>query len=110
MNALRIDRDSRPRLGSGALSFAMRGLCPIGGPLRPGNAGVAAAFGAAGGWAAAAAPVQGSAAAGCATPIATTSPMAAAEATDIDPIRGHGDMSHLPQGQDAAMTFRNRLM
>jgi hypothetical protein len=39
--------------------------------------------------------VQGSAAAGGATPVATHSPMAAAEATDIDANRRRGDMSHL---------------
>jgi hypothetical protein len=49
MNELRIVRDSRPRFGSGALSFALRGRCPIGGPLTPGCSGVAAVFGAAGG-------------------------------------------------------------
>ena len=91
---------TRPRFGSGARSFALRGLCPIGLPLDDeGKDGVsAAAFGAAGGSAAAAAPVQGSAVARGATPIATQSPMAAADATDIDAIRGRGDMSHLSRG------------
>ncbi len=94
MNELRIDRDSLPRFGRGALSFALLGLCPIGGPLTPGISGVAEALGAVGGWASAAAPVQGSAPAGGATP-PTTSPIASADATGIDAIRANGDMSHL---------------
>jgi hypothetical protein len=36
--------------------------------------------------------VHGSAVAGGATPIATLRPIAAADATDIDAIRGRGDM------------------
>jgi hypothetical protein len=39
--------------------------------------------------------VQGSAVAGGATPVAALSPIAVANATDIDAIRGRGDMSHL---------------
>jgi hypothetical protein len=50
------------------------------------------------GWASAAAPVHGSAAAGGATTPATINPTAAAEATDTDAIRRRGDMSHLSQG------------
>ena len=89
---------SGPSLGSGARSFALGGLCPIGGPLDvEGKAGVGA--GGAGGWAAAAAPSQGSAVAGGATPIATQSPIAAADAIDIDAIRRRGDMSHLSRGR-----------
>ena len=61
-----------------------------------GRSGVSA--GVAGGWAAAAAPVQGSADAGGATPIATHSPIAAADAIDIEAIRRRGDMSHLSGG------------
>ena len=73
------------------------GLCPVGRPPDDeGKDGVGG--GAAGGWAAAAAPVQGSANAGGATPIATLSPIAAADSTDIDAIRGRGGMSHLSRG------------
>jgi hypothetical protein len=53
---------------------------------------------------AAAAPVQGSAAAGGATPVATQSPIAAADATDIEAIRRRGGMSHLSEGHDVALT------
>jgi hypothetical protein len=70
-------------------------------PDDAGMGGVGA--GSAGGWAAAAAPVHGSAVAGGATPIATLRPIAAADATDIDAIRGRGDMSHL-SGADVALT------
>src|SRR6267378_2742121 len=73
-----------PGGAAGAGAFAPGGLCPIGRPPVEGKDGVAAAP--AGGWAAAAAPVQGSAAAGGATPIATLSPIAAASATGIDAI------------------------
>jgi hypothetical protein len=104
--ALRIDRDSRPRLGNGALSLAFLGRCPIGGPLTPGTSGVAAAFGAVGGWASAAAPVHGSAAAGGATTIAATRPMVATEATGIDAIRANGDMSHLSRSRTPQLTSR----
>jgi hypothetical protein len=61
-----------------------------------GKSGVASAFGAAGGWTAAAAPVQGSAVAVGAAPIATLSPTAAT--TEIEAIRGRGDISHLSRG------------
>jgi hypothetical protein len=43
----------------------------------------------------AAAPVHGSAAAGGATPITVLNPITAADATDIEVIRGRGDTSHL---------------
>jgi hypothetical protein len=95
MTELRIDRDSRPRFGSGALSLALRGRWPMGGPLTPGSSGVAAVLGAVGGWASAAAPVHGSAPAGGATTTPKTSPTTAADATGIDAIRANGDMSHL---------------
>jgi hypothetical protein len=97
---------SRPNLGSGACSFVPVGLCPTGRPLdEEGKDGVSAPpFSAAGGWTAAAAPVQGSAVAGGATPIATQSPTAAADATDIDAIRGRGDMSHLSGGTTSHLT------
>jgi len=79
------------------LSFASDGRCPIGRRSDDeGKSGVSA--GAAGGWAAAAAPVQGSAVAGGATPIDTQSPIAAADATDTEAIRRRGDMSHLSEG------------
>jgi hypothetical protein len=58
---------------------------------------------AAGGWTAAAAPVQGSAVAGGATPIATQSPIAVADATDIEAIRRRGDMSYLSEGGTATV-------
>jgi hypothetical protein len=77
----------------------LRGLWPIGRRSDvEGKSGVAPVFGAAGGWAAAAAPVHGSAVAGGATPIGMPSPMARADAIDIDAIRGRGDMSHLSRG------------
>ena len=106
MNELRSDRDNLPRLGSGALSLALEGRWPIGGPLTPGTSGVAAEFGAVGGWASAAAPVHGSAAAGGATTIPKTSPTAAADATGIEAIRAHGDMSHLSGGSTPQLTSR----
>ena len=56
------------------------------------------AFAAAGGWIAAEAPWQGSAVAGVATPIVTHDPIAAVDASDIEAIRGRGDMSHLSRG------------
>src|ERR1700694_2255418 len=84
-NALRIAAGSRPSLGSGARAFALGGLCPIGRPPDEGKVGPA------GGWAAAAAPVQGSAVAGGATPIATLSPITAAHAAETDAIRGARD-------------------
>ncbi len=90
-NALRTGPSSCPSFGSGARAFAPGGRCPVGRPPVEGKAGVAVAF--AGAWAAAAAPVQGSAVAGGATPIATLSPIAAASATGIDAIRARGDIS-----------------
>jgi hypothetical protein len=42
--------------------------------------------------------VHGSAVAGGATPIVTMSPMAAADATDTEAMRGRGAMSHLSRG------------
>jgi len=97
VSALRIAGRS-PGLGLGACSFAPGGRCPVGRPSdAPGNSGVAPALVAAGGVAAAAAPVQGSAmAGGGAMPAAMTSPSATADAIDTEPIRRRGDMSHLP--------------
>jgi hypothetical protein len=51
--------------------------------------------------------VHGSAVAGGATPVATLSAMAVANATDIDAVRGRGDMSHLSKAQDVAQTSRS---
>ena len=106
MKEFSSERDSRPRLGSGALSLALEGRWPIGGPLTPGISGVAAEFGAVGGWASAAAPVHGSAAAGGATTIPKTSPTAAADATGIDAVRANGDMSHLSGSRASQLTSR----
>ena len=92
--ALRTADVIGPSLGSGAPSRALRGRCPIGLRLDvEGKSGVAADS--AGGWAAAAAPVQGSAVAGAATPTETQSPITAADAIDIDAIRRRGGMTHL---------------
>jgi hypothetical protein len=67
----------------------------------PGRAGAAAPLGVGGGLAAAAAPVQGSADAVGATPIASVNPTTAADAMDavdtVD-IRRRSDMSHLSRG------------
>ncbi|HEX3547648.1 MAG TPA: hypothetical protein VHU62_13875 [Mycobacterium sp.] len=84
---------SWPSLGSGAPAFALGGLCPVGRPPDGGNG-----LGAAGGWAAAAPVHPGSAVAGGATPIVMQSPIAAADATDIEAIRGRAGMSHLSRG------------
>jgi hypothetical protein len=45
--------------------------------------------------------VHGSADAGGATPVATQSPIAVADAIDIDAIRRRDDMSHLSDGGTA---------
>ncbi|ORA48164.1 hypothetical protein BST21_11190 [Mycolicibacterium celeriflavum] len=66
-------------------------------------------FGAAGGCAAAAAPVQGSAVAGGATPSTKLNPITAADATDIGAIRGRGDMSHLSEGGRRADVSDGRM-
>src|ERR1700733_7907091 len=87
---------NRPSLGSGDASFEPAGLCPIGrlnGEIRDGL-GISKAW-VARGCAVAAAPSQGSAMAGGATPIATLSPRTVIDATDSEAIRGRGDMSHL---------------
>lgn len=84
---------SGPSFGSGAWSFAPRGLRPVGswpdpeGGLSTGVPG--------GGAALAAGPEQGSAAAGGARPPATTSPIAVAEAIDTDTTRENAGMSPL---------------
>jgi hypothetical protein len=92
-----------PRCGSGARSFAPRGRGPLGiGPsvLDPGE--VTTAF--AGGGAFAASPLQGTALAGGARPIATMNPNAVADAVDSDRIRGIADMSPLSGSGTAALT------
>jgi hypothetical protein len=53
--------------------------------------------------------VHGSAVAGGATTIAKLSPIAAADAADIDAIRGRRDMSHL-SGQDVRIDVSRWLM
>jgi hypothetical protein len=61
--------------------LAWAGLRPIGGDPALGIAGFSAEV-----------PGHGSAAAGGATPIATTSPIATADTSDTDAIRGIADM------------------
>src|SRR6478752_5385281 len=96
-NALTTADVIGPSFGSGARSFAPDGLCPVGRRLDDeGRSGVSTWV--AGGCAAAAAPWQGSAVAGGATPIATHNPMAVADAIDIEAIRRRGDMTHLSVG------------
>ncbi len=89
---------SGPNLGSGARSLAPRGRRPVGG--RTTGAGGGATGVAAGGSTFASGALQGSAAAGGAGTMATTSPIAAADTADTDKIRGTGDTSHLSAGQD----------
>ena len=94
---LRILERDLTEFGERRALIGIRGRCPIGRRSDDeGKSGVSA--GVAGGWAAAAAPWQGSAIAGGATPTATQSPIAAADAIDIEAIRRRGDMSHLSGG------------
>src|SRR5580692_6703335 len=88
---------SGPSLGSGAFSFAPRGLRPVGGATTGAGAGM---FGsAAGGGTFASGAVHGVAIAGGAKPTGTISPMTVADATDIETIRRMADISHLSRGE-----------
>lgn len=78
-----------PNLGSGARSFVFVGLRPVGGRTIGAGAGTGEAE--AGGSMFASAASQGVADAGGAMPIPTISPIAAADATDPDTIRGNAD-------------------
>jgi hypothetical protein len=83
------DEISGPSLGSGAPSFVLEGLRPVGGRTTGAGAGTGAAD--AGGSMLASGASQGVANAGGAMPIPTMSPRAAADATDADTIRGNAD-------------------
>lgn len=85
---------SGPGFAGGALAFAPTGRCPIGPNVRVDGLGSLKAWLGVG-CAAAAAPSQGSAVAGDATPTAAMRPMAVADATSIEAYRWRGDMSHL---------------
>jgi hypothetical protein len=99
---------SGPNLGSGALSLAPRGLRPVGGRTTGAGGGVAGAT--AGGSTLASGALQGSAAAGGAGPMATMTPIAAADTIDTETIRGTGDTSHLSAGRTSAIDVSRQLM
>jgi hypothetical protein len=80
---------SGPSLGSGAWSFALGGLRPVGGRTTGWGAGMGAEL--AGGSIFASGAAQGVALAGGARPIAAVSPTAAVDATNTDMIRGIAD-------------------
>jgi hypothetical protein len=77
---------SGPNLGSGARSFALEGLRPVGGWTTGWGAGIGG--GAAGGSTFASGALQGVAFADGAGPIATKKPIAVTDTTDSDTIRG----------------------
>jgi hypothetical protein len=93
---------SGPNLGSGAESFALEGLRPVGCCTTGAGAGIAA--GVVGGGMFASGALHGMALAGGARPIVAISPVAAADATNSETVRVIGDMSHLSAWQDAALT------
>ena len=78
-----------PSFGSGARSFVLGGLRPVGGRTTGWGAGIAG--GGAGGSIFASGAEQGVALAGGARSIATVSPIAAVDATNADMIRGIAD-------------------
>jgi hypothetical protein len=80
---------SGPNFGSGARSFALGGLRPVGGWTTGWGAGIAG--GAAGGSTFASGAVQGVAFADGAGPTATTNAIAAVDATDSDAFRRIAD-------------------
>jgi hypothetical protein len=93
---------SGPNLGSGARSFVLLGRRPVGG--RTTGAGASTGAAEAGGSMFASGASQGVAYAGGATPIATTRPRAATDATEAETIRGNADNVTPFTGPDAALT------
>ena len=98
---------SGPSLGSGARSFALGGLRPVGGRTTGWGAGIGA--GAVGGSMFASGAEHGVALAGGARPIATVNPKTAVDATNTDMIRGIADnVTPLPvPGHDRRIDVRS---